>query len=125
MKQTKLTKLKMPTRFALYIRLSPDEYLRLAKESYMLGTTLQERVRHLCFSGAASQQSLFPVADKQEILIALSRIGNNVNQIARAMNCGIREGFNPNLDAMQSAFAQLIKMLTANTVEACAQSEQT
>ncbi len=45
--------------------------------------------------------------DAKVIIAALNRIGNNVNQIAKHLNSGIREGFNPTLDEIAGSISSL------------------
>lgn len=48
-----------------------------------------------------------PADDRKKVLVSLSRLGNNINQIAREANSGYREGFNPDI----SEFLQELKLL--------------
>lgn len=111
--QTDSAELPQPTRPAVYVRLTPAEHFRLAKDAAVRGCSLPEALRVGYFRGAAVAP-LLAAADARAILVALTRIGNNINQIARRLNGGWRGGFSGEFQAMKDEFLTLYKAVMAS-----------
>ena len=72
------------------IRLSPAEHISLTTQALLAEeNSLAQFARNkLVYGGIAATQHLRQERDTSKAVIAeLARIGNNVNQIARALNC--------------------------------------
>lgn len=69
----------------VHVRLTPDELALLEERSARTGRTMSELIR-----AALKKQKIveLPPADFAEAVVQLRRIGNNLNQIARAVNAG-------------------------------------
>lgn len=71
------------------IWLSEEEYQQLEKEALLSGaSSLAKHARQILFSDSHARQQVTEqqVKNHLELLAALNRIGNNINQIARALN---------------------------------------
>ena len=69
----------------VHVRLTPDELALLEERSARTGRTMSDLIR-----AALKKQKIveLPHADFAEAVVQLRRIGNNLNQIARAVNMG-------------------------------------
>ena len=70
---------------ALMLRLTPDEFALLKEQSERTGRSMSDLIR-----AAWKKMRIveLPPADFSETVVQLRRIGNNLNQIARAVNAG-------------------------------------
>ncbi len=71
------------------IWLSQEEYQKLESEALKAGaSSLAKHARQLLFSGSKARAEVAKIEQKNhlQLLASLNRIGNNVNQIARALN---------------------------------------
>lgn len=75
-----------------HVRFSEEEFLRIHEDSETLGETIPGLLKRVYFERAIVRPLLSHDA-AQRVLVALARIGNNVNQIARRLNSGFREGW--------------------------------
>jgi hypothetical protein len=85
-----------------HLRFTADEYQRLVEDAKTYGDSIPNLIKAVYF-----KRKLPPPAmakdDADRVLAALNRIGNNVNQIARHLNAGFREGFTPQVTEMAEA----------------------
>ena len=79
-----------------FVRFSEDEYKKIKEDSKTLGKSIPTLLRTNYFKGKIESPT-FIKEDAEKILTALSRIGNNLNQIAKKVNSGFREGFQDSL----------------------------
>ena len=83
---------KKGSRLVAYVRFTPEEHSKIRKLAQMYGKTLPELLKE-CFFKNPPQQPSLSAEDARAMFISLNRIGNNVNQLARRVNSGFREGF--------------------------------
>ena len=86
---------KQEKRKVFAIRLSPSERQRIEAQADLAGMKLGEYLR-----ATALQQKIprsVPTINR-EIYVELIRIGNNINQIARVANVGIKRGERLNVE---------------------------
>ena len=76
-----------------YVRFSEHEYERITDEAAILGESIPWVLKNSHFN-KKPVVPMFSFDDARKIISALARIGNNVNQIARKINSGFREGSN-------------------------------
>jgi len=103
---------EIPARPAIYIRMSPEEYRTIATEAKTTGETLPDLLKRVYFSHKKRVAVLMKKEDLHTILGQLGRIGNNINQVARAMNQGICEGFNDDIRGMRQSLDGLMSFMT-------------
>ena len=101
-----------PKRHAVYVRMSPEEHLRLTADAEIFGKSPPDMLREGYFHGAQATP-LISKGDIHSVIVALSRIGNNVNQIARQVNTGVRQGFNAEFTAVTEEVMVLNTVLRA------------
>lgn len=96
--------------------LSEEEYQQLEKEALGSGaSSLAKYARHILFSDNHAKQQAIQL-DKQkhlELLAAMNRIGNNINQIARALNQ--RQQMTPDMHKTLAGLKEKLHLLVENT----------
>jgi len=85
-----------------HIRFTQKQYEQLQKDCALYKQSIPERMKEDYF-GKPPIQPFYPYEDALAHLTELKRIGNNVNQIARQINAGIREGFYPVVEKIYDA----------------------
>lgn len=76
-----------------HVRLSESEYQRITKEQKITGKSIPWLLKNAYFKGPLCAL-LMGVEEQRALLVELRRIGNNINQIAKKINSGFREGWN-------------------------------
>jgi len=82
-----------------HLRFSAEEYARLVEDARVYGDSIPNLIKAIYFKKKLLQPAMSK-DDADRVLAALNRIGNNINQIARQLNAGFREGFNPAVQEM-------------------------
>jgi len=98
------------SRNAVYVRLTDQEFTRLTKDASLHNNTLPIQMKEGYFHGLPSKL-LFTREDAERIQKELRRIGGNVNQIARHVNSGLREGWDEAFIGFQEAFRSLMNLI--------------
>lgn len=112
MEQEDLQKVRIKEGYSSHVRLTTDEYERITNESKITGKSIPSLLKETFFRG----QVLSPLMTKEDqkvVVVQLSRIGNNINQIARKVNSGILQGFNDEIQEVQRLFSLLLTFLTS------------
>ena len=73
----------------LRIRLTSDEYDLLKDKSKTAGKTMSDFVRDYIVKGKVNSKC----KDLPSLILHLSKIGNNINQIAKNLNIAKKEGY--------------------------------
>ena len=95
------------------VRFSNSEWGQIANDSKVTGQSIPALLREAYFRNAP----LIPLMSKEDLKVLLGqlhRIGNNINQIARSLNSGFREGFNDDFIEIKNTFSKLYRFLTSN-----------
>ena len=98
--------IKLSTGGSSHVRMSPAEYKRIQKDSKASGKSIPELLRESYFHNPP----LKVLMSKDEVATLrkdLSRIGNNLNQVARHLNSGLFHGWNNTLDMILEQFKTL------------------
>ena len=95
-----------PKTIATYVRLKKDEHERIQNAAVAQGMSIPELMKHVVLKGPLPIPLMFP-DEHRVISTELNRIGNNMNQIAKKLNSGFREGFNNEFENMQREFNKL------------------
>jgi len=88
-----------------HVRFNEDEFARIEEDSINTGKSIPTLLKEKYFSGPRP----LPMISKEDLkkhFGELGRIGNNMNQLARRLNSGIREGFVEELREIQRLFDQ-------------------
>jgi len=70
------------------VRMTVDEYLILTHNAKTLGITIPEYIRKKVTGKVLPKTKITP--HNRELFVQLSRIGNNINQLAKNSNIGIK-----------------------------------
>lgn len=73
-------------------RVSQSEYVIIANNAGTIGLSVAEYIRRKCTGKSLPTKKVDPLDRK--LFVELSRVGNNLNQLARVSNSGIRDPFN-------------------------------
>jgi hypothetical protein len=112
MNETKPTENATKESYSAHVRLTEEEHRRLQDDSKLHGKSIPKLLKIVYFKGPRPSP-LMSKEDQKVLIGQLGRLGNNVNQIARQVNSGFREGFNDDLEEVQRSFAQLMTFLTS------------
>lgn len=74
------------------VRMSAEEYLKVSSNAETLGVSVADYVRKLGSGKPLPKKKVNPM--DRELFVHLSRIGNNINQLTKIYNSGIRDPFN-------------------------------
>ncbi|MGE4233044.1 MAG: plasmid mobilization relaxosome protein MobC [Bacteriovoracia bacterium] len=102
------------TRPAVYLRFSDREFQRLMKDSLTTGRSLQQLLRESYFDRPPTSV-LFHREDALQWFKELHRIGVNLNQVARSLNGGFREGFEDTLVQIRNDLNRIKDMVVSRS----------
>ena len=85
------------------VRFHSEQLNRLIRDTSLFGKSIPELLRTAYFKGPL-KSPLMAKSDQLAILVALNRIGNNINQIARQANMGFGSAFTEEFLACQEQF---------------------
>ena len=74
------------------VRMSVEEYLKVSSNAETLGISVADYVRKIGSGKSLPTKKVNP--RNRELFVHLSRIGNNINQLTKIYNSGIRDPFN-------------------------------
>ncbi|AKA34211.1 plasmid mobilization protein [Flagellimonas lutaonensis] len=74
------------------IRMTTNEYLKVSTNAETLGISIADYIRKTCTGKSLPTKKINPL--DRELFVELSRIGNNLNQLTKVYNSGIRDPFN-------------------------------
>lgn len=69
-----------------------DEYLLVSTNAETLGISIADYIRKISAGKSLPKKKVNPM--DRELFVQLSRIGNNLNQLTKVCNSGIRDPFN-------------------------------
>ncbi|WP_318311584.1 MULTISPECIES: plasmid mobilization protein [Flagellimonas] len=72
-------------------RVSQNEYVIITNNAETIGLSVAEYIRRKCTGKSLPKKRVDPLDRK--LFIELSRVGNNLNQLVRVSNSGIRDPF--------------------------------
>lgn len=96
----------MPKAIMCSVRLSPQEYCLMQQKCEATNITHSDYIR-----GAIKGRDVRIIEGLPDMVIALNRIGNNVNQIARAINYGLLSGAEKEIKQSAKDIAEMKKEL--------------
>ena len=95
-----------------FVRLSPEQHAQLKDDEIRSGKSAAELMRIAYFEGGP-MVLLMADEDRHEVLTQISRIGNNVNQIAKRVNTGILFGFDQEISQIRILLSHLMTFVTS------------
>ena len=99
------------TRAARYVRFTPEEFQQIVEDETRTDKSAQELLKGAYF-GKGRVVILMTDDDRDRLMTQISRIGNNVNQIAKRINSGFAYGFNQEVENVRSLLTALKVWLT-------------
>ena len=84
------------------IRFTEGQHQQLTQDAEAYGMRIPDLIKAVYFEKRPARPAMHR-EDAQRVFAALTRIGNNINQIARQLNAGFRQGFNPTIEEMREA----------------------
>ena len=94
------------------VRFTDEEIARIEEDSLKTGWSIPTLLKERYFKGPRPLP-LISEEDVKQHFAALGRIGNNMNQLARRLNSGIREGFVEELQEIQRLFDRHWRFLSS------------
>lgn len=73
------------------VRMTADEYGRLSTNAEIIGLSITEYIRRKSTGQSLPNKKVSPLDRK--LFVELSRVGNNLNQLTKVSNSGIRDPF--------------------------------
>ncbi len=105
-------KKSQPSRPGVFVRLTDDQLERLQKESSLLGWSAPSILRENYFN-RLPVKLIFDKEGEAKFLSEFKRIGNNINQLARAANYGElvkHTDLNPVREQLKILFLYIMRM---------------
>lgn len=103
-------KIKLTVGSSSHVRMSPKEYKRIKRDSELSRKSIPELLRESYFSKPPGKV-LVNKNDLEILRKDLSRIGNNLNQIAKRVNAGLMHGWSDTLDLVLEQFKTLTNQI--------------
>lgn len=100
---------KVPTS---HVRFTASEYKRVQKMVQATGLSIPDLLKKALLSRKDLEQPLYGPEDVKTIMTELRRQGNNINQIAKAVNSGLRHGWNESFNSVVRAYADIRHLIT-------------
>ena len=95
------------------IRMTTDDYLKVSVNAETVGLSITEYIRRKITKKSLPKKKVSPLDRK--LFVELSRMGNNLNQLAKVSNAGIRDPFNINKQLAEvKVLLQYLKSNIAN-----------
>lgn len=91
-------------------RVSQSEYVIITNNAETVGLSVAEYIRRKCTEKPLPKKKVSPLDRK--FFVELSRVGNNLNQLARVANSGIRDPFS--INERLSELKELLHYLKSN-----------
>ncbi len=114
---------RLPRKQATHIRFTREESNQIEEDAISTGKSIPTLLKESYFS-TPRPLPLFARADLDKLSGDLGRIGNHLNQIARQLNSGIREGFVDELAVIQKSFVDLWVFLSSKYCRCNLKSER-
>ena len=73
------------------IRMTVDDYIKVSDNAVTIGLSVAEYIRRKTTEKYLPKKKVSPLDRK--LFVELSRVGNNLNQLAKVVNSGIRDPF--------------------------------
>ena len=93
-------------KLASCVKFSENEYIQLLKDQIVWGESIPILLKKVYFNGPRIAP-LMTAEDARATLAELRRIGTNINQIAKHLNSGFREGWNEDFIQIRDSIAAL------------------
>ena len=97
-----------------HVRFTDSELKKIQRAQQETGLSIPDLLKKAFFQNEKLMQPLFSKDDTSKFMTELVRQGNNINQIAKAINSGFATGWNQSLNNLQKAYWDLRHLLSVN-----------
>lgn len=107
------------TRPVFYVRVTPQEYLRVLKMARAAHKNPQEFIRRAILDKVGLETPIYLMTPEEALQwgTELKRQGNNINQIATRINSGLMSGWSQALDGIYAVYVRLERRLVLNRAD--------
>lgn len=99
------------------VRFTETEYAQVEQAQRETGLSVPDLLKKAFFKHRTLLRPLLSREQVEQIMAELRRQGNNLNQIAKQINSGLREGWNPSFNAMTKGYVDLRHMVSVNRAD--------
>ncbi|PIB38462.1 plasmid mobilization protein [Maribacter sp. 4G9] len=92
------------------IRMTVDDYIKVSDNAKTIGLSIAEFIRRKVTEKSLPKKKVSPTDRK--LFVELSQVGNNLNQLAKFVNSGIRDPYN--IDKQLEEVKRLLQFLKSN-----------
>lgn len=93
------------------VRMNNEEYQKIKLDSDYSGDTIPTLFKNSYFNKENKIYSKLEKEELQKMRLELSRLGNNLNQIARKVNSGLVSGWSTSFDQILREFNKITQMM--------------
>lgn len=95
------------------VRMTVDDYSKVSVNAETIGLSIVEYIRRKVTEKPLPRKRVSPL--ERKLFVELSRVGNNLNQLTRVTNSGIRDSFSINMQLEEvKTVLQYLKSNIAN-----------
>ena len=95
------------------VRITADEYCRVSTNAETIGLSITQYIRRISTGKSLPKKKVSPLDRK--LFVELSRMGNNLNQLTKVTNSGIRDPFN--IGKQLTELKELLQFLKSNITD--------
>jgi len=114
LEQQKEEKKRLPSS---HVRFTEREYAQIEKAQRETGLSIPDLLKHAYFKHAHLMRPLFTKEQVEGIMVELRRQGNNLNQITKQINSGLRTGWNQSFNALTKSYVDFRHMISVNRAD--------
>ena len=96
------------------VRFTESEFALVEQAQRETGLSIPDLLKKAFFKHQNLLRPLLSKEQVEQIMVELRRQGNNLNQMAKQINSGLREGWNPSFNAMTKGYADLRHLISVN-----------
>lgn len=96
------------------VRFTETEYAQVEQAQRETGLSVPDLLKKAFFKHRTMLRPLLSQEQVEQIMAELRRQGNNLNQIAKQINSGLREGWNPSFNAMTKGYVDIRHLISVN-----------
>lgn len=99
---------------ATCVKFSSQEFAVIQKARQVTGKSLPDLLKGAFFKRVDLLQPLMTEAQVNEVIVALRRAGNNLNQVTKQINSGTMTGWSQSFNALVREYFQIRQMISVN-----------
>lgn len=96
------------------VRFTEAEFAQIEQAQRETGLSVPDLLKKAFFKHRTMLRPLLSKEQVEQIMVELRRQGNNLNQIAKQINSGLREGWNPSFNAMTKSYVDIRHLISVN-----------